>query len=196
MSAIDKFAWAALSSRATVQSSYDIARIAIINSVPGDFVECGVFAGSQCAAMARAIMDHRHMAGARKVHLFDSFAGIPAADPEDVDWPHSAGTSACTLKQVQQYMDDWGIDKSLLCYHPGWFENTVHQNIFCFEHIAVLRLDADLYESTKICLKHLYPRLSIGGWLIVDDMNLAGCRKAINEFFADTLPPIYFQVHP
>ena len=82
---MDNVALAALSSRETVYASYDIARMAIERGVPGDFVECGVFGGAQCAAMARAIYDEACKDEwsdqfsseplrpySRRVHLFDA----------------------------------------------------------------------------------------------------------------------------
>jgi O-methyltransferase len=201
----------ALSSRETVRASYDIARLAIARSIPGEFVECGVFAGVQSAAMAYAIEQDMNAQGFpvvwecvtgkrafRKVHLFDSFEGIPEPGEFDAQFQASGlkrGTSACTMAQVQGHMAEWGIAPELLAYHPGWFHNTIpaaaDQMRFTGQRIAILRLDADLYESTKICLEYLYPLVSRGGCVVVDDFALAGCRKAVDEYLA--YPPVYFQ---
>jgi O-methyltransferase len=209
---LDQIAGAALSSIETVRASYDIARLAIERGVPGDFVECGVFAGAQCAAMALAIMDQEPPADlSRRIHLFDSFTGIPAHGPEDGAWPHPPGTSRCDLATVQRLMREWGIDESLLVYHEGPFSETIPSWILgeTTEHvgdgtirthyvqrqIAVLRLDADLYESTKVVLQYLYPLVSPGGWLIVDDFALPGARKAVLESGMANCPA-YFQRQP
>jgi len=187
--------WAALSSKETVRASYEIARAAIAAGIPGDFVECGVFAGSNAAAMARAILDIRRERSApvdgRRVHLFDSFAGVPSGGPHDEGWMHPKGVSACSRLMVEQYMRNWNIPAELLVYHEGLFAETVASMMQT--PIAVLRLDGDLYESTRICLEHLYPLVSVGGWIIVDDWNLPGCRKAVDEYFGGAPPaPIYF----
>jgi hypothetical protein len=201
--------WAALSSKETVRASYEIARAAIAAGVPGDFVECGVFAGSNAAAMALAILDEELIGcngkpslvgGFRRVHLFDSFAGVPSGGPHDEGWTHPKGVSACSRLMVEQYMRNWNIPDELLVYHEGLFEDTVPAHGPFGRHIiadvgaiAVLRLDGDLYESTRICLEHLYPLVSVGGWVIVDDWNLPGCRKAVDEYFGGAPPaPIYF----
>lgn len=197
----------ALSSRATLQTSYDLARLAIDRNVAGDFVECGVFAGSQCAAMALAIMEHhgwpnldryesnkRHGNVTRRVHAFDSFEGIPEAGPHDHDFKkggHVAGASACSLEDVQANMIEWGIDPELLIYHPGPFAKTLPLGVLY--QIAVLRLDADLYESTRVALRCLYPQVSPGGWVIVDDFGLDGARKAVDEYMDGEYPPVYWQ---
>lgn len=194
----------------TIEATYEIAKMAIELGIPGDFVECGVFAGSQSAAMARAIMDN-WKANAnpcfprpeRRVHLFDSFIGIPASGPEDRDYNaggHQPGTAACSLEQVKAYMRRWEIPDELLVYHEGLFADTMKWGRFAdgrrwgqhdIETISVLRLDGDLYASTKVCMEYLYPLVTPGGWVIVDDYNLDGCRKALHEFVMPA--PIYFR---
>jgi O-methyltransferase len=179
---VDRVGGAALSNRGTVEASYQIARAAIESDVPGDFVECGVFAGVQAAMMAFAIMDSSFI-GERRVHLFDTFTGIPAGGPEDTNWTHPAGTSACSMSQVMQNMLGWGIPGELLVFHPGLVEDTVppfaaaafSQNI----RIAILRVDVDLYEPTKVVMDHLAPLVPRGGWIISDDFGLPGARKAV-----------------
>lgn len=180
----------ALSSRETVQSSYSIAEMALRNGVRGDFVECGVFAGAQCAAMARAIMDCG--AKGRRVHLFDTFTGIPAGGEHDVNWTHPAGTSACPKWQVEQYMEYWRIPPDMLVYHEGLFRDTIPAS--GIGEIAVLRLDGDLYESTMDTLHGLYSRVSKGGWVIVDDFSLPGCRKAVIDYLGGQFTPVCWQV--
>lgn len=194
----------ALSSFATVQASYGIAEMCIDQEIPGDFVECGVFAGAQAAAMALAIMEW-DPGGERKVHLFDSFCGIPKAGIRDHDIRplvgsanqagdiETSGVSVCSIDLVKRYMASWGIDPALLVYHPGWFQDTVPAAEI--GAIAILRLDGDLYDSTKICLEHLYPKLSPGGWCIADDFNLDGCRLAIDEMVGQP-HPMYWRKEP
>lgn len=190
VSALERIGKLALSSEETVRASYGLAKMCLEERIPGDFVECGVFAGAQSAAMALACMELG--ARDRKVHLFDSFLGIPKAGAKDNDIRglvgsaagagdgiEASGVSACSMEQVKLYMRGWGIDASLLVYHAGWFQQSVPSAEM--GAIAILRLDGDLYESTKICMQHLYPRLSPGGWCIADDFKLDGCRAAIVE---------------
>lgn len=215
---IDNVALGALSSKESLKATFDLADNAIVRGIPGDFVECGVFGGSQCAVMARALMDsHGHIVngrdyGGRRVHLFDSFAGVPAPTPEDVEWidaGHKTGQSVCTLEGVKAHMAEWGIPDELLVYHVGLFSETVryapaNMNEFAdapdynerIENIAVLRLDGDLYQSTRVCLEHLYPLVSPGGWIIVDDFNLSGARKAFLDYDGGRCGPGYFQKQP
>ena len=192
---LDNVCLGALSHPATVKASYDIARLAISNGVPGDFVECGVFGGAQCAAMARAIVDTGSQD--RRVHLFDCFEGIPAPGEHDTDIEagmHEAfqNQTACSLEDCQRHLRDWGIPDDLLVWHPGLFHDTVPGNADVGA-ISILRLDGDLYESTRVCLENLYPLLSPGGWCIIDDMGLVGARKAVDEYMTNLSRPTYWQ---
>ncbi len=212
---MDNVALGALSSRETLKASFDLARNVIERGIPGDFVECGVFGGSQCAVMARAIMEQYSERGhdgrfdhllmeelkrdPRRVHLFDSFAGVPEPGPEDVEWiaaAHKPGQSICTLDAVRAHMEEWGIPDELLRYHVGDFSDTVRRLEYPkLSQISVLRLDGDLYSSTKVCMEYLFPLVSPGGWIIVDDFALSGARKAFLETVGDT-GPAYFQKQP
>lgn len=193
----------ALAYRETLEATYDLARVCVERRVPGDFVECGVYAGAQAAVMALAILDHvldhtePHINQTanylRRVHLFDSFQGLPAADERDQEiWQHhgaKTGESACSLEAVMNNMRAWGIPDEVLVYHKGWFAETVP----AFSGpIALLRLDADLYSSTSVCVQHLYPMVSRGGWVIIDDWNLTGCRQAVSEVVVPA--PIYWRI--
>lgn len=209
---LDDVAQSALCSRVTLGETYDAAARVIVNGVLGDLVECGVWAGANSAAMAKALMDcgminvgcevdaiprALTMDTNRRVHLFDSFEGIPQAGDHDTEYleaGHAAGLSACSIETTQQQMKAWGIPDELLVYHKGWFKDTVWLGVLPQTQIALLRLDGDLYESTKICLEYLYPLVSPGGIVIVDDWVLSGCRKACQEYFgpAGTPGPIYF----
>lgn len=187
----------------TAEATYDLAMLALQRGIPGDFVECGVYAGASSALMARAILDfeRKEMMGravdlstdsGKRVHLFDSFQGMPAAEPVDEEQyrehGEKTGMAAVPLEQVKENMRRWGIPEELLVYHPGWFEDTVPRAVYAdymerpsIDKIAVLRLDGDLYSSTSIAMKHLYPLVSPGGWVIVDDYHLSGCKKAVHE---------------
>jgi O-methyltransferase len=179
----------------TLCMTYTLARHVIDSGIPGDFVECGVFCGVECAVMARALKDAGADDGRRIVHLFDSFRGIPEPGPEDHEFVAAgtrSGGAACSLSEVHQHMSDFGIPDNLLAYHPGWFFDTLPNS--GIKQIALLRLDADLYESTRDCLKWLYPLVPRGGIVIVDDYPLSGCRKALHEVVYPQ--PVYFQRLP
>lgn len=185
---LDSIGALALSTRPTLDFSFEAAESCIKEGIPSDFVECGVYAGSQCAAMAYACQKHGDN---RKIHLFDSFEGIPEAGPHDD--PRLSGQSKCTLEQCFDYMTKtWKIEAERLVFHPGWFENTIPDAQI--ERIAILRLDGDLYESTKTALEGLFPAVVEGGYCIVDDYALNGCRMAVREYLShNNLEPA---IHP
>jgi O-methyltransferase len=196
---LQEVAKSALAHVESLEATYDLARACLERGVPGDFVECGVYAGAQCAVMARAIIDYENAEewpSGRQVHLFDSFAGLPPAEPRDEEIFAKHGSTpsqecTCSLAQVQANMKRWCIPEKLLAYHPGWFEDTVPKNGIA-TGISLLRLDGDLYQSTAVCLDHLLPLVSRGGWVIVDDFNLTGCRQAVLERVVPA--PIYFRI--
>jgi O-methyltransferase len=161
--------------------------------VPGSFVECGVWRGGAAAIMGLALRHHKQK---RLLHLFDSFEGLP--EPTETDGTRareysggkasgalsSVGQCQAGLEEVRGFLHGkLGIDPTSVIYHVGWFQNTLPKDSSSLGPIAVLRLDGDWYESTKICLEHLYPLLSPGGVLVLDDYFVwAGCAKATDEF--------------
>lgn len=185
---IDKVRMSILGRERTVWNTLELCLDLFKNNVEGCLVECGVYAGGHPAVMAYAA----DQAGEnRAVHLFDSFCGIPVGGPRDHEDITAAvgkgdgslvssGESACSLEQVQRRLKSWGFDPNRFHYHKGWFQDTLPG--IDIGKIALLRLDGDLYESTKVCLENLYPSVSVGGYVIIDDWNLQGCREAVFEY--------------
>ena len=192
-----------LGHRSSQEQTYDLARLVLQRGIPGDFVECGVYAGASCALMAHAIMDHweevrgpiasrvldkaEMLAETARVHLFDTFAGIPALGVHDRPSEVTEGEAACAVESVMRNMERWGVPAEMLVYHRGDLRQTVtHAQTSAIipniEQIALLRLDADLYESTKAALA-LYELVSPGGYVIIDDYDLHGCRIAVEDYF-------------
>lgn len=190
----------AFSTKETLINTYQLAVACIRENIPGDFVECGVAAGAQSAVMAYVC---QQLGSDRNVHMFDSFQGIPIAGPNDDQQPGigqktsasftaqkpedflvSSGVDIFSPAQVKANMDRWGLDNSRFVYHVGWFQNTLPLVTDKIKQISFLRLDGDLYESTKVCLEHLYSKISMGGYIVIDDYALPGCAKAVNEYLA------------
>ena len=99
-----------------------------------------------------------------------------------------------SLDQVKTNFERYGLLDSQVRFLKGWFRDTLPQAPI--EKLAVIRLDGDLYESTMDTLVNLYPKLSIGGYLIVDDYGaVAACRKAVHDYreshdISDEIVPI------
>lgn len=158
---------------------------AIRNGVPGDFVETGVWRGG-CGILMRAVLaatgEH-----SRRIWLFDSFQGLPKPDPasfpddtDDRHWTFS-GYLGVNREMVAANFDRYELLDARVEFMQGWFRDTVPNA--AVDRIAVLRLDGDMYESTWLVLTHLYPKLSTGGYVIIDDYGaIASCRKAVEDF--------------
>ncbi len=173
-----------------LQFTRDCADRLLKNQVQGDFVECGVATGSQIGAMQDACQANLD---ARTIWAYDSFKGIPYAGEHDDQQPgwekkdesksgllESTGVAAHSKECVLQNFKNWGLHTLNLKLVEGWFQDTVPHNTI--DKIALLRLDGDLYESTKVCMQYLFPKLVKGGILIIDDWGLKGCRNAVLEF--------------
>ena len=159
-------------------------RDVLARGVPGDLIEAGVWRGGTTILM-RALLAQSGERD-RRVWVADSFQGLPKPDPSA--FPADAGVdyTACTQLAVseQQVSDNfalYGLLDDQVRFLPGWFADTLHSAPI--ERLAVIRLDGDLYESTVDALQALYPRLSAGGYCIVDDYGaLASCRQGVDDY--------------
>lgn len=165
------------------------------NNVPGAFVECGVWRGG--SSMAAAWTYQRLGNGDVDLFLFDTFEGM--SPPGAEDFSLSRGKSAAQLlassdrnaevwayapfADVRRNLKNTGYDPDRVHFVKGMVEETIPDH--APEQISILRLDTDWYKSTKHELTHLFPRLSKGGVLIIDDYGAwAGARQAVDEYFA------------
>jgi O-methyltransferase len=151
--------------------------------VPGDLVETGVWRGGTVIFM-RAIL-RAYGDASRLVWAADSFAGLPPPDAKYAadagDRHHKFETLAVSLEQVQENFRRYGLLDERVRFLKGWFKDTLPGAPI--EKLSVVRLDGDMYESTMDALVALYPKLSNGGYLIVDDYGIVpGCRKAIEDY--------------
>lgn len=166
-------------------STYYDARKLLDQDIAGEFVECGVFAGAQIAMIYRAMVDSQKPQ--RRIHLFDTFAGVPAAGPEDHGCP-AAGQFACSLETVKNNLAMWGVSSGQLVFHEGRMEETIPR--FGPVQIAMLRIDCDLYAGASVALKYLYPMVVRRGLCTLDDYHYTGPRQAFWEQFGpDAIPP-------
>jgi O-methyltransferase len=171
----------------------DAVRYTVEHQIPGAAVECGVWRGGSMQAVAWTLLD----AGVddRDLYLYDTFEGMSQPTEDDVQTRTRAtaadllsrGKAMCIadLDDVQQGMSETGYPMDRIHFHPGKVEDTIPEHTP--EQIALLRLDTDWYESTKHELEHLYPRLSPGGVLIIDDFgSWDGARKATLEWLQES----------
>lgn len=200
----------AYSSKAVVDFTYEMA--VKFKDSPGVYVECGVAAGAQIIAMAYGAPDKTiyafdsfegiplpsnrddQMPGIAKLKEWQQKA-LPDPGKQVLE---SSGATAVGIETFMENLRGAGIDKENIIPVPGWFERTVPHFVLKNERedsyfgllvnkpfeIAILRLDGDLYNSTWVCLQHLFPKVINGGCVIIDDWSLLGCRDACKEYFA------------
>jgi O-methyltransferase len=167
------------------------------DQIPGDLIETGVWRGGAVILM-RAVLKAYGDTN-RVVWAADSFEGLPKPDAER--FPADEGDRHWTfpqlvvsLEEVRANVGRYGLLDEQIRFLPGWFRDTLPTAPI--ERLSVLRLDGDMYESTFIALDCLYPKLSPGGFVIVDDYScVPQCKAAVDEFraahgIADALRPI------
>ncbi|WP_445160713.1 TylF/MycF/NovP-related O-methyltransferase [Mycobacterium sp. Dal123C01] len=157
----------------------------LADGVPGDLVECGVWRGGASILM-RAVLS-AYGDRTRRVWLADSFAGVPPPDAANykadkgIKLHRHASILGVSQEQVSANFERYGLLDEQVRFIPGWFKDTLADAPV--EQIAVLRLDGDLYESTIQALDGLYPRLSSGGYCIIDDYHaLKACEQAVADY--------------
>jgi hypothetical protein len=161
-----------------------LAETVIAKRIPGDFIETGVWRGGACIMM-RAVLKAYNITD-RRVWVADSFQGLPAPDvdryPADVDSDyHTFEELSIPFETVRRNFEKYGLIDDQVAFLKGWFKDTLPKAPI--DHLALLRLDGDLYESTMDALNALYDKLSVGGYVIVDDYHVVpGCNKAIGDF--------------
>jgi len=147
--------------------------------IPGDLLEAGVWRGGMTVFM-RGVLRARGD-NLRRVWVVDSFAGLPDPDATVDTFGWKAGDMAVSLDEVKRNFMRYGLLDDQVRFLEGFFSDTLPNA--SISALSVLRVDADLYESTLEVLNNLYPKLSVGGYAIFDDyQNLSDCRKAIDEY--------------
>ncbi len=157
---------------------------ALLENIPGDFIETGVWRGGCCIFM-RGLLKAHGIAD-RTVWVADSFRGLPR--PNEEQFPDDKGSRfhemdvlAVPVESVREIFERYGLLDDQVSFLKGWFKDTLPDAPI--DKLAVLRLDGDMYESTVDVLRSLYHRVSPGGFVIVDDYGAyAACRKAVHDF--------------
>jgi O-methyltransferase len=159
----------------------------LAEDVPGDLIECGVWRGGACILMRAVLAAYGDTT--RNVWLADSFQGVPRSDPVNykadrgIRADFAAGILGVSETEVRANFERYGLLDEQVRFLPGWFKDTLQDAPI--DRISVLRLDGDLYESTIQALDALYPRLSPGGFCIVDDYHaVKACAQAVTDYRA------------
>lgn len=171
------------------------------SQIPGSIVECGVWKGGSSMVAALSLLAFGD--SSRDMYLYDTFEGMPAPGPDDIQYDNLSAAE----RAARQNIADWstianaGVDEvaanlarthypaSRLHYVKGMVEQTLPGTLP--DRIALLRLDTDWYESTRHEMQHLFPRLSPGGVLLIDDYgHWKGSKKAVDEYLAEHNIPL------
>jgi O-methyltransferase len=185
--------------RRRVLALVEAVRHVVRAGVPGDIVECGVFRGGSMMAVALTLLELG--VRDRDLRLYDTFEGMSAPTKRDVAEPtgmaatdkfpqvrheNGEGSDWCfaPLEEVRRNMESTGYPAERVHYVKGKVEDTLPAQ--APERIALLRLDTDFYESTLHEMRHLWPRLSRGGVIMIDDyLWWRGAREAVDEYIRE-----------
>lgn len=174
---------------------YNSTRYVVENDIPGDFVECGVWRGGSAMIAALTLLLLKD--SERRLYLYDTYEGMPAASAADITHQNeSAGQirerlqnedgqwNFAPLEEVRANLLSTGFPADRLVMVKGKVEDTIPGTIP--DAISILRLDTDFYESTYHELVHFFPRLSRYGVLVVDDYDYwKGSRRATDQYFSE-----------
>jgi capsular polysaccharide biosynthesis protein len=164
----------------------ELTRTVLREGIPGDLIETGVWRGGACILMRGVLRACDDLD--RKVYVADSFRGLPPPDVER--YPEDSGQTIHTFdylsvsqKTVADNFRAYGLLDERVVFVEGWFKDTLPH--LPTDALALMRLDGDLYESTIQALEALYPKLSVGGFVIVDDYgSWPSCRQAVHDYRA------------
>lgn len=169
--------------------------------LPGALVECGVWRGGAAAMMAQANLAEGQER--RALHLFDSFEGMPEPrqdrdGDEATRLMRGAKLNGTALNAVvpevalDLIVNRIGYPEQFISVHKGWFQDTLPKARSHIGPIALLRIDGDWYESTRVVFEMLYDLVTPGGVIVIDDYgHWEGCRRATDEFLAQHAPDVY-----
>jgi len=150
------------------------------DKIPGDIVECGVYNGGTAAILAYFATNSTLE---RKIWLFDSFKGMPEVTEEDgQEASQYVGDVIGSVENVHQVLNRVDVDMRHVEIVKGLFQETFRS--VSIPSIALLNIDADWYESVKLCLETFYDAVVPGGFISIDDYGYwPGCKQAVDEFF-------------
>lgn len=167
--------------------SFDV----IQNRIPGDFIETGVWRGGATIFM-RGILKALCVTD-RKIWVADSFEGLPEPDgnkyPAEAKAHHGPVMNellnhlTASIDEVKKNFESYSLLDDQVVFLKGWFSETLP--FAPINNIAILRIDGDYYESTMDALVNLYDKVSVGGYIIIDDYGETSwtyCKEAVDEF--------------
>ncbi len=153
-------------------------------NIKGDFIETGVWRGGATIFMNAVLQFHN--IPDRIIWVADSFEGLPKPNESKYafdknDQHHMFDTLAVSMETVKSNFAKYGLLTANVNFLKGWFKDTLPTAPI--EKLSLLRLDGDMYESTMDALINLYPKVSAGGFIIIDDWgSVSSCKQAVLDF--------------
>jgi hypothetical protein len=158
----------------------------IKNGLPGDLFEAGCWRGGAVIFMLgvlRALGDT-----SRRVWAADSFRGYPAPTGQSFDVDHHlfrrSDYFSISRAEFEKNVRRYGLLGPRLHVLEGWFSESIPAAPI--EKVSLIRIDVDGYEGVRDTLKLLYPKLSLSGYVLIDDIRQPGAKRAVDEFFAES----------
>lgn len=163
--------------------------LSLLKNVQGDIVECGVASGGSLVILS---ILNRNSEVKRHIWGFDSFEGLPIPSEKDMSSPQSMARKGMFGQGVEEVLHNLraaGFDehaiRSQVTLVKGWFSEMLPK--YAGPSIALLHIDADLYDSYKCALENLWPKLAVGGVAAFDEYQepekWPGVKKAVDEYF-------------
>lgn len=183
-----------MTSKERMYALYNAIKYVSEYNIEGDIVECGVWKGG--SSMISALTLNRMEKSEKKIYMYDTYSGMSEPTKKDIDYEGNESIPKwkklkkdnlnewdyAPLKEVQKNMFSTGYPKENIFFIKGKVEDTIPNTIP--NKISLLRLDTDWYESTYHELIHLFPLLSEGGVIIIDDYgHWKGAKEAVDEYF-------------
>ncbi len=166
-----------------LDSLQEAVETVIRERIQGDLIETGVWRGGACILMRAVLKCHGD--STRRVFVADSFEGLPKPDadkyPQDAgDEHHVHDFLAISKEEVAENFRKYDLLDDRVIFLKGWFKDTLPTAPIT--SLALMRLDGDMYESTMDALNNLYDKLTPGGFCMIDDYGLPGCKAAVDDF--------------
>jgi hypothetical protein len=152
----------------------------LAQNTPGDLLEAGVWRGGACIFMRGLLKAYGETQ--RKIWVADSFVGFQASDLVNTNIDlEKTNYHSVSQAQVAEHFKAYDLLDEQVVFLPGFLDQSLPKAPI--EALALLRLDVDFFNPTHEGLTWLYPRLSPGGFVIIDDYYaFEGCRQAVNTY--------------
>jgi len=182
----------ALCSKPNLWSLIQSIRYISEKKIKGDFVECGVFKGGSLGLMA--LYAEKYQINC-KILGYDTFedgflkSTLNSKDisikNKKIEFETKINNFYPTKHEVEQILKNFFTKEA---YSPtlikGDILKTLKEEKNIPSNISLLRMDTDLYSTTKLQLETLYPKLEKGGVLHIDDYGMCpGVQAAVDEYF-------------